>query len=84
MSRRVVFDFDESSFESLQELTEQGRFGSMGETVRDSLQIARALRSQAGSGFTEVVVRNPDTQRERVLMIPSLNPPLAKPSPSTR
>jgi len=70
-SRRVVFSFDERSLESLQKLTEQGRYSSMADTVRESLQVARALQSQAGQGFTEVLVRNPETNEERVLVIPT-------------
>jgi hypothetical protein len=77
-TRRVVFSFDERSLESLQQLTEQGRFSSMADTVRDSLQISRALQSQAGRGFTEVIVRNPETKEERVLVIPTLQPSSAK------
>lgn len=73
-SRRVVFTFDERSLETLEKLTEQGRTGSMANTVRDSLQIARALQSQAREGYTEVIVRNPQTDRERVLLIPNLQP----------
>ena len=71
-SQRVVFTFDERSLESLKEITEQGHFSSMAETVRESLQINRALQKQARSGFTEVVVRNPKTNEERVIVIPSL------------
>jgi Arc/MetJ-type ribon-helix-helix transcriptional regulator len=73
-TRRVVFSFDERSLESLQELTDQGRFSSMADTVRESLQISRALQAQAGRGFTEVLVRNPETNEERVLVIPALQP----------
>jgi Arc/MetJ-type ribon-helix-helix transcriptional regulator len=77
-TRRVVFSFDERSLESLKQITEQGRFSSMADTVRDSLQISRALQSQAGRGFTEVIVRNPETKEERVLVIPTLQPAGAK------
>src|SRR5919108_6362898 len=77
-TRRVVFSFDERSLESLEKLTEQGRFASMADTVRESLQISRALQSQAGQGFTEVMVRNPETNEERVLVIPILQPSSAK------
>jgi SpoU rRNA methylase family enzyme len=70
--KRVVFTFDDRSLESLKEITEQGHFSSMAETVRESLQINRALQRQAQSGFTEVVVRNPKTNEERVIVIPSL------------
>ena len=44
-TRRVVFSFDERSLESLEKLTEQGRFSSMADTVRESLQISRALQA---------------------------------------
>ena len=71
-NKRVVFTFDERSLESLRKLTDQGRFSSMADTVRDSLQISQALQSQAGLGFTEVIVRNPETSEERVMVIPTL------------
>lgn len=77
-NKRVVFSFDERSFESLEKLTEQGRTGSMANTVRDSLQVARALQSQAQNGYTEVVVRNPETNEERVLVLPNLQPGTGK------
>jgi Arc/MetJ-type ribon-helix-helix transcriptional regulator len=77
-SRRVVFSFDERSLESLEKLTAQGRFSSMADTVRESLQISRALQSQAGQGFTEILVRNPETNEERVLVIPTLQSANAK------
>ena len=76
--RRVVFSFDERSLESLEKLTEQGRFVSMADTVRESLQISRALQTQAQQGFTEVIVRNPETDEERVLVIPNLQPDVDK------
>lgn len=77
-NKRVVFSFDERSLESLQKLTEQGRFSSMADTVRESLQVSRALQSQAGQGFSEVRVRNPETNEERVLVIPTLQASIAK------
>lgn len=78
-TRRVVFSFDERSLESLEKLTEQGRFASMADTVRESLQISRALQAQAQQGYTEVIVRNPETDEERVLVIPTLQPGSRKP-----
>jgi len=71
-TQRVVFSFDERSLESLQKIKEQGRFTSMGEAVRESLQISRALQSQANQGFSEIVVRNPETSEERVIVVPAL------------
>jgi hypothetical protein len=77
-AQRVVFSFDERSLESLQKIEEQGRFTSMGEAVRESLQISRALQSQATQGYSEIVVRNPETKEERVIVVPALQAPAAK------
>ena len=71
-SKRVAFTFDERSLATLENMTEDGHFTSMADTVRESLQISRALQSQVKKGFTEVVVRNPETGEERVVIIPSL------------
>jgi len=73
-AQRVVFSFDERSLESLQKIKEHGQFSSMADAVRESLQISRALQTQAGQGFTEIVVRNPTTKAERVIVIPNLQP----------
>ena len=73
-TRRLVFTFDERSLESLEKLKQQGRFNSLADAVRQSLQISKALQSQGEQGFKEVVVRNPQTAEERVLVIPELVP----------
>jgi Arc/MetJ-type ribon-helix-helix transcriptional regulator len=71
-SKRVAFTFDERSLTTLEEMTEEGHFGSMADTVRESLQVSRALQSQAKQGFTEIIVRNPENGEERVIVIPHL------------
>jgi hypothetical protein len=71
-TQRVVFSFDERSYDSLQQIKDRGRFSSMGEAVKESLQISRALQSQASQGFSEIVVRNPETKEERVIVVPNL------------
>ena len=71
--QRVVFTFDERSLRSLQQIKEQGRFSSMADAVRESLQTSRALQAQAQQGYTELVLRNPKTGEERVIVIPTLH-----------
>ena len=46
-SKRVAFTFDVHSLEALEEIKEEGHYSSLAETVRDSLQINRALQTQA-------------------------------------
>ncbi len=70
--KRVVFSFDERSLESLETLRERARLGSLADVVRNSLQVSRALQQQKELGYSEFIVRNPDTKEERVLIIPNL------------
>jgi len=72
-SQRVIFTFDRESYEALKRMTEEAGFKSMAETVREALRITRALQDQAASGFKEVILRNPNTNRERTLVIPLLD-----------
>ena len=60
--KRVVFTFDERSFQSLEEIKENAKFDSL--AVRGSLAVSRALQQQAKQGFTEVVVRPTSSMRE--------------------
>ena len=71
-SKRVAFTFDVRSLAALEEMKEEGHYSSLAETVRDSLQINRALQTQAKKGYNEIIVRDPETGDERVLVIPSL------------
>ena len=71
-TKRVVFTFDQRSLDSLEKLKEHARFDSLAEAVRNSLQVARALQQQKEQGYTEVVVRNPESKEERVVVIPNL------------
>lgn len=71
-SKRVAFTFDDISIRTLTQMTEDGKYSSMADCVRESLQITRVLSLQARRGFTEVIIRNPDTGAERVVVIPRL------------
>ena len=71
-SKRVAFTFDARSFSTLEKMTEEGQFSSMADTVRESLQISNTLQEQAKDGFSEIVVRNPKTGEEKVVIVPHL------------
>ena len=73
-AKRVVFSFDDRSYDSLEKIKDRGNFSSRADTVRQSMEVSGALQSQAHQGFTEVTVRNPETGEERVLVIPRLAP----------
>lgn len=74
-ARRVVFTFDQRSLGDLQAMKTAGGYNSLADTVRDSLQVTKALQEQAAEGFDRVVVRNPETGEERVIVIPRLQRP---------
>ncbi len=71
-SQRIVFSFDPGSLSSLNAVKERGKFSSLGTTVRASVQLQEVLQEQVEDGFTEVIVRNPITNQEKVLYIPAL------------
>lgn len=67
-TKRVVFSFAPESFSVLEKLQEDGLYDSLAETVKDSLQILRVLQQQAQQGYTELIVRNPSTDQEKVVL----------------
>jgi hypothetical protein len=70
MARRIMVTFDESSSEALNKLTERGKFSSTAAAVRKSLEVTDALQQQVSEGFTEIVVRNPKTNQQKIMVIP--------------
>lgn len=72
MAKRIMVTFDERSSETLDKIADRGKFGSTAATVRNSLEVTEALQNQASEGFTEVVVRNPKTKQEKILVIPGI------------
>lgn len=71
-AQRIVFSFDDRSLDSLKKIQDDGKYPTMANVVRDSLQISRALQQQAEQGYNEVIVRNPETGEERIVVIPNL------------
>ena len=69
---RIAFTFDEQSLAILEEIKNDGNYSCFAETVRDSLQITRSLQKLAKRGYSEIIVRNPKTEEERLLIIPTL------------
>lgn len=70
--KRVVFTFDERSFDALEQMKDNGNYHSLAEAVRDSLKLSRSLQQQTEQGFSEIIVRNPKTGKERVMVLPPL------------
>lgn len=69
---RVVFTFDENSLESLVQVQKRSNLSSMGAAVRESVQLSEILQDQVAEGFAEVVLRNPKTNQEKILISPFL------------
>ena len=68
MSKRVVFTFEAESFSALEKLQEDGDYPSLAETVKDSLKIMRTLQQHAKRGYTELIVRTPNTDTEKLVL----------------
>ena len=71
-NQRVVFSFDANSLEALNNVKERGGFPSLGMAVRESIQLSDFLQGQVDKGFTEIIVRNPDTNQEKTIVVSSL------------
>ncbi|UQN10318.1 hypothetical protein [Deinococcus sp. QL22] len=71
-SKRVEFTFDALSFATLSTMTQEGQYSSMADCVRESLLVNHTFQQLARQGFTEVIVRNPQSGAERVVVIPRL------------
>ena len=69
-SKRILFTFDPRSQHNLRKFTDLGGFPSASDAVRDALRFSRAIQEQESLGFTEVLVRNPITNQEKVIVPP--------------
>ena len=65
---RVIFTFDSHSLANLEMLRAKKGFTSLGGAVRDAIRLNFAIQNQIEQGFTEIIVRNPETGKERVLV----------------
>jgi hypothetical protein len=72
MAQRVVLTFDDPSLDSLKQVKQKGAFATLGTAVRDSIQLSETLQNQVAQGFTEIVLRNPATNQEKIIIVPSL------------
>lgn len=70
MSKRLSMTLDDASYRALTKMEESS--GSKANAMRDSLQLNYNVQRQAKDGFSRVVLQNPETGAERVLIIPSL------------
>lgn len=65
---RVIFTFEPESLAALEKLQADGEYASMADTVKDSLQILWVLQKAAKQGYTELILRNPKTDAEKVVL----------------
>ena len=70
--KQFTVAFDEKSLASLEQLTHDGGFKTMDDALSESLRLSHTIHSEARDGFTQVVLRNPKTNEERVVVVPSL------------
>ncbi|MBV8895788.1 MAG: hypothetical protein JO051_04700 [Acidobacteriaceae bacterium] len=53
-------------------MKERGGFPSLGMAVRESIQLSDFLQNLVDKGFSEIIVKNPDTNQEKTIVISSL------------
>ena len=67
--KRVVFIFDNLMYDRFKHWQHKKRHETMAQTIREALRIVQALDGQKEQGYTEVLVRNPQTQEMKVMVI---------------
>ena len=67
-SKRIVFTFDERTRKMLEDLKIDGHYKSLSEVVKDALRIKNGLHAQSKQGYTEIIVRDPKTNKEKVMI----------------
>lgn len=72
-TKKTVLSFDDRTQKDVEELKREGHFPSIAETVRQSLRLNRTLIQLAKSGFGEIVIRNPETGEEKIVVVPWLD-----------
>jgi hypothetical protein len=71
MAKRMIFTFDDASLKNLERIKARRKLSSTAEAVRQSIQIGESLQQQADQGYSEVIVRDPKTKKERVMVFSS-------------
>jgi len=81
MSTEIAFDYDADSLALHRRITARGGHSSMGVALRESIVVQEALQDAVLEGFTELLVRKPETlssffldtpRREKEIIVPSL------------
>ena len=66
--KRVIFTFAPESLTALEDIQETGGYATLADTVKDSLQILWAIQKGAKQGYTELILRNPKTDNEKIVL----------------
>ena len=66
--QKVIFSFTPESLSALENIKGTGEYPSLAEAVKDSLKIMWTIQNQAKQGYTELIVRNPKTDQEKVVL----------------
>ena len=64
----VFFSLDEKTYKQLEQLTEQPGFIDLASTAKDMIHVLTTLQKRRKQGFKQVIVRNPDTGKEHILV----------------
>jgi hypothetical protein len=69
MSKKMLVSFNPRDLFLLEELTRRGGFASKAEATKESVLLRGRIVAQMDQGFTDVVVRNPKSGKERGVVI---------------
>jgi hypothetical protein len=71
-NKRIVFTFDQKTYDELERIRELGGFSSLAEAARESITLTRMLQIQSSLGFSDIQVNKPGTEERKTLICRSL------------
>lgn len=67
--KKLTFEFDENAVKALDEIQRSGGYDGLGTVVGESLGVRAAMQELEKEGYSQVLVRNPRTNRMRQLHV---------------
>jgi hypothetical protein len=73
-TRRVTFSFGDVSHEDLSKMVKQGGFTGMEKPQNSFIHHHLCFPKPEPTGEKEIIVRNPETGEERIIVVPTFEP----------
>ena len=67
--KRIYFDFSEEAEAQLKRVVRLGNYKTMADAIRIAIATEQGIQEEARRGYTQLILRNPNTGKELELII---------------